>query len=65
MNTSKKVMVTRQYGSPIYIAPTDGGLPNVTDKLSESAVWGDMDGDSKLNYYRAVTTWDLEWEIIN
>lgn len=64
MQTSvQKVMVTRQYGAPIYIAPLKNSEIQVTDKLEEAEIWGEMDSETKLNYHRSVTGWDeLEFE---
>jgi len=61
----KKVMVTHQYGAPIYIAPALGDGIEVTDKLSEAEVWGENDTETKLKYHRAITCWDgIQFETI-
>lgn len=61
----KMVMVTREFGSPIYIAPSSSNGINVTDKVEEAEIWGDMDF-SKIHYHKAITGFnELTFEELN
>jgi hypothetical protein len=61
----KTVMVTREFGSPIYIAPSSDNGINVTDKIEEAEIWGDMDL-GKIQYHRAITCFnELTFEPLN
>lgn len=50
-----KVMVTREFGSVIYIAPSKNLQVQITDKLEEAEVWDNNDGDNKLQFHRVLT----------
>jgi len=65
-NNANKVMVTREFGYPIYIAPLKDGQIQITDKIEEAVKWGDRDGEHKLDYQRIVTGYKgLTFESIN
>lgn len=57
-NPQKYVMVTTEFGNPIYVAPCAGlssGI-QITDKIESAEVWSAMDNTpTKLGYHRAVT----------
>jgi hypothetical protein len=55
-STQSLVMVTYEFGAPLYIAPLDKTLtPQITDKISEATIWSEFDGQGKLNYHCAIT----------
>lgn len=60
------VMVSEEFGHPIYVGPTEGhGVPNLTDRKEEAEVWKEKDRHSvKLSYYRTVTGLNLCWKLI-
>ncbi len=53
----KYVMVTYEYGEPVYVAPLIEGHVNVTPELAEAEVWSYADTLSsfKLKYYQSIT----------
>jgi hypothetical protein len=57
-------MVTKEFGTPIYIAPTIESEVDATDKVFEAEIWNQADTESavKLKYFRYVTGWDLQFE---
>lgn len=67
LHPEKYVMVTHEFGNPIYIAPIKGlsGI-QVTDKKEEAEVWSAMDYTPvKLGYHKAVSGYKgLNWEQI-
>jgi len=65
LRKEKKVMVTRQYGTPIYISQSVDLQIRSTDKKEDAAIWDGFDGDNKLDFHRVVTGWELEWEYVN
>lgn len=48
------VMVTREFGYDLFIAPLNNGNIDSTDKKEDAEKWSELDG-SKLGYYQAVT----------
>lgn len=64
----EKVMVSRQFKTPIYIAPftsATGDLPDVTDRPEEAETFDGMDGEAKLEYHQAVTGLRFQYEYVN
>ncbi len=51
----KKVMVTREFGFPIYIAPCAGGEIQVSDTIDGAEIWGENDTKAKLDYHKSIT----------
>lgn len=61
----KMVMVTREFGSPIYIAASSSNTINVTDKVEEAEIWDCMDF-GKIHYHKAITGFsELTFEELN
>lgn len=60
----KYVMVTHQFGEPIYIAPLKDLQIQVTPNKEEAEIWSEMDTTpTKLAYHRAATGYnDLKFE---
>ncbi len=56
-------MVTREFDSPIFIAPLKNLTIQTTDKKEDAELWCDFDL-TKLNYHRSVTGYDLKFEKI-
>lgn len=55
-NPQKYVLVTREFGSPIYIAPPTLESVNISDKIEGAEIWASLDNTpTKLGYYKAVT----------
>lgn len=59
-----RIMVTYEFGQPIYVAPLKGGKIQVTDKKEDAELWSEFDG-TKLKYHTAVTGYkELTFELI-
>ena len=59
-----RIMVSHEFGKPVYIAPLKDGKIQVTDNKEHAELWSEFDG-SKLNYHKAVTGYkELQWELI-
>jgi len=55
-NPDQHVMVTHEFGTPIYVAPLKDLLIQVTPNKEEAELWSELDkSPSKLGYYVAVT----------
>lgn len=66
LHPEKYVMVTRQYGSPIYIAPLKNGDITITDTAKEAEIWSSLDvTPTKLDYHKIATDYtELKFEQI-
>lgn len=67
MKKDKYLMVTYEFGNPIYIAPLNGKLSgvNVTSKKAEAELWDNRDTVSphKLDYQKVITGYkELKFE---
>lgn len=63
----KYIMVTHQFGTPIYIAPLKNLQIDITDKKEEASKWCYLDTLSsvKLRFHQTITGYDkLEFEKI-
>ena len=49
------VMVTYEFGDPIYIAPLKDLEIQVTPNRNEAEEWSELDTTTKLEYHRTVT----------
>lgn len=49
-----KVMVTREFGYDLFIAPLKNGNIDICEKKEDAQKWSELDG-TKLDYYKAVT----------
>jgi len=62
---NNRIMVTNEFGYPIYIAPSKNLQIQTTDKKEDAEKWSELDG-SKLDYYKAVTGYkELALETLN
>ena len=52
---SNLVMVTREFGNEIFIAPLKNSNIQITDKKEDAEKWSEIYDQSKLAYYKAVT----------
>jgi hypothetical protein len=69
MKNRKYIMVTREFGTPVYIAPLSGKLSgiNVTGIKAEAEKWDERDTASphKLDYHKAISGYkELKFEAI-
>ncbi len=56
LHPEKYVMVTYEFGAPIFIAPCSLMKVNVTDKKESAEQWSSMDNTPmKLGYHQTVT----------
>lgn len=70
LHPEKYVLVTREFGYPLYIGVSTGlgALEfDIEDDASKAQQWSSLDNtDTKLNYYRAITGFKgLNFEQIN
>lgn len=49
------VMVTYEFGDPVYIAPMKDLQVQITPNLEEAEEWSELDTTTKLDYHKAVT----------
>lgn len=49
------VMVTYEFGDPIYIAPLKDLEIQITPNRNEAEEWSELDTTTKLEYHRTVT----------
>ena len=62
---SNMVMVTYEFGTPIYIAPTKNGAVTITDKKGDAELWSELDL-SKLKFIQTLSGYaDLKFEKVN
>lgn len=58
-NNQSFVMVTYQFGQPIFIAPCGLNGIAITDKKDDAEKWGALDAQScKLDYFKLVLGYD-------
>lgn len=56
LHLEQYVMVTREFGEPIYIAPLKNMCISVTLDRSEAEKWSALDnGNTKLSYHKSAT----------
>lgn len=56
LHPSKYVMVTYEFGTPIYIAPLKDLQVQVTGDIAEAELWAELDRTpTKLDYHIALT----------
>ena len=53
------VMVSYEFGKPLYVAPLQKMNIQVTDKAEEAETWHSQFDCVKLDYYKAVTGYEL------
>ena len=67
--TDEFVLVTHQFGYPLYIGELDKHLKiTVTNNLNEAKRWGNLDAlhEGKLSFHRIITGYDsLNFEKLN
>lgn len=52
---SNMVIVTREFGYDLFIAPLKNLELQITNKKEEAEKWSETHDQTKLNYYRTVT----------
>jgi hypothetical protein len=57
------IMVTHQFGKPVYIAPCNKGEMQITDKKQNAERWSKFDR-TKIEYQKALTGYELVFETI-
>ena len=56
LHPEKYVMVTYQFGTPVYIAPLKNGDIQITDSKPGAQIWSALDVTrAKLDYHKAAT----------
>ena len=56
LHPKKYVMVTYEFGDPIYVAPLKNLNIQVTKSKDEAEIWSEMDNTpTKLEYYKVAT----------
>lgn len=65
-NPNKYVMVTYEFGDPVYVAPTRNMRTQTTQKKEEAEVWTEFDNNpGKIEYARIATGYNgLKFEQI-
>lgn len=65
IHPEKYILVTHEFGVPVFIAPINGlsGV-NVTNDKQKAQIWGALDNtDTKLSYHKSATGYKgLIWE---
>jgi len=66
MHSCKYVMITYEFGNPIYVAPLKDLLIQVTLNVDEAELWGELDTtQTKLEYHKVCTGYkELRFEIV-
>ena len=56
LHPTKYVMVTYEFGDPIFIAPTQNLKVQVTNIKNEAEIWSELDNSPlKLDFYKSCT----------
>jgi hypothetical protein len=56
LHPEKYVMVTHEFGTPIYIAPLKDSKVAITSEKKHAEIWSSLDNTpTKLNYHMAAT----------
>jgi hypothetical protein len=65
-NAPKFVMHTNEFGSDLFIADTSK-TPNglqITDRISEAQLWSDGFDNTKIEYWKALTGYNLKIKLV-